>query len=140
MPNLTGARKRVEKLMTATCEVYDDQLRLTDATLNRVTGQLVPNPAADPLVYSGPCMVTRSQRRELANEGLADGREKAAVTYDFSIPFSAPPMRKGFVVKIIAADDPGTQGSTFTISDTERGSLMVMRRAQMTLVETDRDD
>lgn len=135
MPAVDGARARVERLMTDSCVVTSDVLRLSDAELDEDTLELIPNVANDKVIYRGKCYLAKKSSRQRSNDA---GMMVAESTYFFAIPFTGKLLREGLIVDITRATDPALKGRRFTITEIDMGSIQVWRSATVQLVSTDR--
>jgi hypothetical protein len=126
-PDLTGAREAVTNLMSEFLAITFDEEGVEDEVLDEDTGELVPPEPDESRLYEGPGKV-RPERRsdERAEQG---GQDVSINRYVVAIPWDAPPVPKGAIVKVVrSARDKQLEGRTFVIADIAYTTFLIQRR------------
>lgn len=120
-PNLTNARRAVERLMVDTGQISRETEG--DEILNEQTGEV--SEPAPVVVYEGKCKV-RAGGQGPRDEG---GRSLSVEVYACAIPIGSPEIRPGDWFEIMSsARDFMLVGKKLRITEVEAGTMAVQRR------------
>lgn len=113
---LDSARAFAATHLTDHCTVRRDSLGVHDDVLDLATGRLLPT--APVLIYSGPCLVSRTG----VGTEVAGARVLERKGYRVRLPYAAEPPRRGDTLTIDSAADPTLAGKVLTVTESAAGA------------------